>query len=82
MPRQAKKTGVTVSIQLTVHDEKGFRAAAYDRALADGLSPKEAKTYLSGAKTSLADCAGMLIDPGTSPDGCDILGSDSESWEA
>jgi hypothetical protein len=74
------KRGINVTVQLTVYDERAFRAAAQQRALDDGLSPKEAKTYLSKTKQSLGECAQMLIDPGVSPDGCSIEGSDSEEW--
>lgn len=66
---------VTVTLDLRVWDETAFRAAAVERALADGLDVEEANSFLA---RSLSDCAVMLIDPSTGPAGSDILGSSAE----
>ncbi len=66
---------VTVTLDLRVWDETAFRAAAVERALADGLNVEEANSVLA---RSLSDCAVMLIDPSMGPAGSDILGSSAE----
>lgn len=71
---------VCISICLTVHDEPIFREAARDRALADGLDDETANAYLDGEAHSLGQCAIMLLDPGTSPKGCQINDS-TVDWE-
>ena len=70
---------VHFEMDLNVYDEKEFRAAARERALKDGLSTDAADEFLDEEKQSLGDCAVMLIDPGTSPDGADIVGSSAEA---
>ena len=65
-------------MDLNVHDEQAFREAAKAQALKDGLSVEGADEFLDEEKQSLGDCAVMLIDPGISPDGADIVGSCAE----
>lgn len=71
---------LTISIDLGVSDIGAFRQSAYNRAIQDGLSHAEASDFLlvdeeaEGYK-SLGECAVMVIDPGESPDGCEIYGS-------
>lgn len=69
---------ICVSIYLTVRDEQAFRQAAHDRALEDGLDETMAKQHLNAAASSLRDCEIMLLDPGVSPKGCEILDSTAE----
>jgi hypothetical protein len=64
-----------VSIEICIHDEAEFRAAARKRACKDRLPPEEADRYLNAEETTLGECAVMILDPGVSPDGCDIIGS-------
>ena len=64
---------LTLQIHLRISDEREFRQAARDRALVDGCTAAEAATYLNKRRTSLGQCGAMLFDPGTSPDGCQIL---------
>lgn len=83
---------VNVTLSLRIHDAQAFRLAAYKQALAEGQTEEEAKRYLvddedaaededdGDAYKSLSDCARMLFDPGTAPDGCDILSSEGESF--
>jgi hypothetical protein len=66
---------VTVSIALRVYDEQQFRGLAVNRAIQDGIEEKEAQQYQNPEEKSLAECAQMLIDPGVSPLGSEILES-------
>lgn len=68
-------TPVAIAIYLNVTDEAAFRQAARDRAISDGLSGNDADGYLDEDKMSLERCAVMLLDPGQSPDGSEILDS-------
>ncbi|MEY2152333.1 hypothetical protein AB7849_15615 [Rhodanobacter sp. 115] len=67
-----------ISICLTVHDESAFREAARDRALEDGLGDETANAYLDEEQHSLGQCAIMLLDPGVSPNGCQIIDSTAD----
>jgi hypothetical protein len=78
MGEKMKHKAVEVTVSLDVWDQRAFREAAYKRAMSDGLSEKEAKSYSSARKTSLGQCAIMLLDPGQSPAGADIIDSSSE----
>jgi hypothetical protein len=70
------KPGVAVTINLFVHDVRTFVRAARIRAIAEGVDPEDArKTYRA---TNLGACAGMLIDPGTSPPGSEITDTSTE----
>lgn len=69
---------ICVSIFVTINDESAFRRAAYERALAEGLGEEEANGYLDPEANPVTNCAVMLFDPGTSPDGCEILDSVAE----
>lgn len=71
-------TDVAVTIYLNVYDEKRFRDAAHGRALEDGLDEEDAGLYKDGEAKSLAECAQMLIDTGTSPDGAEVFESTAE----
>ncbi len=71
-------TDVAVTVFLRVYDEERFREAAYDRAIQDGLDEETAMQYKHEEEKSLSECAQMLIDPGTSPSGAEILESSSE----
>ena len=73
-----EKQPVSVTIYLTVHDEEEFRSEARDRALRDGLSIEEADAFKCDERTSLGECARMLIDPGLSPAGSQIEDSTAE----
>lgn len=69
-------SNVTVSISLRITCESTFRKAAHDRALADGLPEETAEEYLQQGENeihSLGNCAVMLLDPGISPEGSQIL---------
>lgn len=72
---------VSVTLHLRIHDEGAFGRAARTRAIADGVSASEANAYLldDGAGMTLDDCAAMLLDPGASPDGGEILASSTET---
>lgn len=66
-------SALMLQLHLDVFDEPAFRASARSRALRDGASAEQADRFTDPEKTSLAACAGMLFDPGTGPDGCEIL---------
>ncbi|MBQ4855674.1 hypothetical protein IMW82_13430 [Rhodanobacter sp. B2A1Ga4] len=70
---------VAVTIFLDVNNPDDFRRAAHDRAIADGLGDEEASSYLEAEETSLGQCAVMLLDPGTSPNGSSIIDSATTS---
>lgn len=74
-----KAPTIGVTVDLRIYDEKAFRRAAYERGIEDGLSEEEAKEYLDPDSKSLGECGQMLIDPGVSPEGTEILQSSSES---
>ncbi len=59
----------TVTLYWHASDLEELRRAASARALKDGLGDEEAATYLTA---SARECALMLLDPGTSPDGLEI----------
>ena len=66
---------VTVTLELRVWDAKAFRAAARDRALVEGESSETAASFLDPEAKTLGECAQMLFDPGSGPDGCEVLES-------
>lgn len=66
---------ITVSLELTITDEKAFRQAAQDRAEEEGCG-EDSAAYGPGGSMSLGECAIMLIDPGVSPAGSEI----QQSW--
>lgn len=69
---------LTVSIEIEVTDEAEFRQAAYDRAIADGLSHGDAATYLSEEATGINACAVMLFDIAGPVPGCSTINSSAE----
>ena len=66
---------MSVTIYLRIHDERDFRQAAAEQYKKDGPPSEDAGEYLDPEKTSLGECAIMLLDPGTSPAGSSILES-------
>ena len=66
---------ISIRVELRIFDEQAFRQAAYDRAIEDGLCEAEAKSFLDEEDKSLGDCGMMLVDPGASPSGSEILQS-------
>lgn len=72
------KTYISITIDISVHDAEAFRLAARQRALEDGEPDNEAVRFLDVEEHSLTDCAIMLFDPGTGPDGCSIEQSRAE----
>ena len=69
---------VDVTISLRIHDVRAFVKAARKQAIAEGIDPEEARTTYKA--TDLGACAVMLLDPGTSPSGSEILESSSETY--
>jgi hypothetical protein len=69
---------VTVEITVNVYDEKAFRHEAWRRAAGDGLSREECDRYRDSDETTLAECAQMILDPGESPVGAEIVQSSAE----
>lgn len=68
---------VTVNITLRIHDVRTFVRTARARAIDEGIDPEDARRiYRAG---NLGECALMLIDPGESPDGAEILESTYET---
>jgi hypothetical protein len=69
---------INFSMDINIHDENAFRFAAWAKALEDGLSDEDADAFRDPQKQSLTDCAIMLFDPGSGPNGCDIDGSSAD----
>jgi hypothetical protein len=65
-----------VTIHLNVTDPEKLFTAALDRALENGLSEEDARSELRTEDgVNIGNCARILLDPGISPDGCEILDS-------
>ena len=71
--RETMKT-ISVTVYLRIHDEEAFRRAARDEYKSI-LPPEDADDYLDPEKTSLGDCASILIDPSVSPARSEVLDS-------
>lgn len=67
----AKRTTITLTMYVTVHDPEAFIAAAAERAKHDGVGD-------SWNPSSLSECAVMLLDPGISPTGSQIEDTSAE----
>lgn len=66
---------IAVTVYLQVTDPEAFRKAALEHAIQeDGMSEEEALEYF-GPGADLGTCARVLIDPGISPPGCEIIDS-------
>lgn len=71
------RTAVTLTMYLNVHDPEAFAKAAQERAIAEGVDPADAaETYTTD---NLGACAVMLIDPGMSPPGSEILDTETDT---
>lgn len=72
------RQAISVTLHVTVSDERALRAAAVANLIKDGMAPKGAREYRSKAKYSAGDCLRVLLDPGISPPGCQIEDSSAE----
>jgi len=79
-----KKHQFTLNMEVDVFDPQALWEAARDRFLAENPSHKKAKIPLIGTKKKpdLGACLIMLIDPGESPSGCSIIGTNAEDLSA
>ncbi|MPS81667.1 MAG: hypothetical protein E2591_26695 [Achromobacter sp.] len=67
-------TEITFTMHFRVEDESAFRRAAQQQTLDEGGTDTEAREFLDVELTTLADCAVMLLDPGSLPEaGMSIL---------
>lgn len=70
-----------IVISVRVHDKKALYDAAKERAILDGIGRVEMSDYIgTRRKPDVGGCLQMLLDPGISPDGCDIQQSSVTSY--
>lgn len=77
-----KETIITLTMSVRVHDAAAFVHAARERAITEKACKnwREASREYSASK--LGACAVMLLDPGISPPGAEILESNTECHHA
>lgn len=71
----ASYTYIDVTIPIKVIDARAMRQAVHAKLLNRGLPVEDAAPYLDPTKTTLLTCATMLLDPGVSPPGTQIIDS-------
>lgn len=69
---------ITLTARIGDGCSKDLRRAARERAFAEFPDAAEADRYLDSSHTSLAECAQMLLDPGSAPSPLSIDGSEAE----
>jgi hypothetical protein len=69
----------TFSLCVEVSEPREVHEAAMRRAVADGMSRRDAYSLLGTKRQpDMAACLQMLFDPGVSPDGCKIISGDAQ----
>jgi hypothetical protein len=69
------RPSLAFTLHVRIDDRKAFARAAVKQAVADGIDEDAARV----SSRDLGWCATMLFDPGTSPDGCTLLDSSTET---
>ena len=72
----------TLTLHLQINDKQALYRAALAQMEKDGINKKDAnKSLRPGGAIDVGNCLRMLLDPGVSPDGCQILDSTAEVFE-
>jgi len=80
MPRTAWQ----VTLHVSVNDPQALHAAAFAQATgSDSLTRREAFEILgTKRRPDVSACLRWLFDPGTSPDGCEIVDSGTDGGDS
>lgn len=69
------------SLHLNIYDKKALAKAAAARAVRDGAFPSISDYLSEHGEDDVSSHVRMLLDPGASPDGCEILDSHCEVYD-
>lgn len=76
------RTAWQVTLHVNVNDSGALWAAAQAHCIQSGMTQDDTHEILGDqSKPDIGNCLRMLLDPGTSPEGCEIVDSGAEGGD-